>query len=523
MTDKNISAAKTALLIGDYKSCHEYCMQALRMNPNEPDIYFLLGIIAADHDNIVKGAELIDRAIALNPKMASYHAQKARISLMKSDRISALKAADVAINLHPNDRHTWDTLGVVLSRAGQHADALPLYRKAISLGQPSTEMLYNYASALQFTGALDDARGQFSNIIKRQPDHYKSWSSLIHISKQSDDDNQLETLKKLFTKHRTNPDAALNLGHAIAKTYEDLGKASESIAYLKQAKAIKKKAIDYDFAKDEQIFDAAKSLPSLFSINAAPVCENSPIFIVGMPRTGTTLVDRILSSHDDVTSVGELSDFGLQLKYGAKTPSQYVLDAQTLLKSSDIDLLQVGGAYLDSVRQSFPGLKRTLDKMPLNFFSIPIIAKAIPDARIICLRRGAADTILSNYRQLFATSFSYYNYAYDLEDIARYYLRFRDLMDHYEQNIDPKVFMQIQYEDLVDDLETQAKKLVQFSGLKWQEQCLNFHENSAPVATASSAQVRSPIYSSSRGRWRKYGANIAPALAILNQAHCPPD
>lgn len=498
-------------------------MQALRIDPNIPDIYFLLAIIATDHGNIVKGSDLIERAILLDPKIASYHAQKARISLMKSDRVSALKAADRALGLKPTDPHTLDTLGVILSRAGQHADALPLYRKAISRGTPSIEMLYNYASALQFTGALDDARAQFSQIIAKQPDHYKSWSSLIHITKQSEDHNQIEMLEKLFAKHQSNPDAALNLGHALAKTYEDLGKASKSIEWLKQAKAIKKKAISYDFDQDKPIFDAAKSLPNSPAIMASPVQEHSPIFVVGMPRTGTTLVDRILSSHDQVTSVGELSDFGLQLKYGAKTSSQYVLDADTLRTSNDIDLAKVGKAYLNSVSQSFPGLKRTLDKMPLNFFYIPIIAKAIPDARIICLKRGAADTILSNYRQLFATSFSYYNYAYDIEDIAHYYLHFRALIDHYEQSIDPNIFMQVKYEDLVDDLEPQARKLIQFAGLEWQDQCLNFYENSAPVATASSAQVRSPIYSSSRGRWRKYEADILPALAILDQAGCPPD
>lgn len=523
MTEKYISSAKTALFNGDYKSCHEYCMQALRLNPNISDIYFLLAIIAADHSNIVKGYELIERAIDLNPLMASYHAQKARIALMKSDRISAIEAVNKALKLEPNDQHTFDTLGVVLSRSGQHANALPLYKKAIAMGSASIDILYNYASALQFTGALDEARKIFSNIIQKQPDHYKSWSSLIHISKQSRDHNHIETLQKLFEKHKANADAALNIGHALAKSYEDIGEHSKTMEFLAKAKAIKKQSIDYDYSHDRKIFDAAQSLPALFNIRATTVQSQSPIFVVGMPRTGTTLVDRILSSHDNVTSVGELSDFGLQLKYSAKTASPYVLDAQTLLKSADIDLAHVGADYLNYVRQSFPNLQRTLDKMPLNFFLVPQIAKAIPDARIICLKRGAADTILSNYRQLFATSFSYYNYAYDIEDTARYYLRFRALMNHYEKNIDPKIFMQIKYEDLVDDLEPQARKLIEFAGLEWQDQCLNFHENSAPVATASSAQVRSPIYSSSLGRWRKYEAQMRPALKILEQADCPPD
>ena len=204
----------------------------------------------------------------------------------------------------------------------------------------------------------------------------------------------------------------------------------------------------------------------------------------------------------------------------AKTRSNLVLDPETLDAAAGADLTQLGAGYLQSVRDSLGLAGRFTDKMPLNILLAPVILAALPDARVICLRRHPADTVLSNYRQMFATSFSYYNYAYTLEDAARYVVQFDRMVRHFEHVLSPERFTVVHYERVVADLESEARRLLDFCGLPFEDQCLAFHENAAPVATASSAQVREPLYTTALGRWKRYEAGLKPALDILEAAGC---
>jgi hypothetical protein len=242
--------------------------------------------------------------------------------------------------------------------------------------------------------------------------------------------------------------------------------------------------------------------------------SEEPIFIVGMPRTGTTLVERILSSHETVFAAGELSDFSLVLKRSTATAGNMVLDPATLRAAATADARALGEAYLQSTRPRTGHTARFIDKMPLNFFYAGLIHRALPNARIICLRRNPLDTCLSNFRQLFATRFPYYRYAYDLLETGRYYALFDALMAHW-RGLMPDDFREVHYEDLVTDPERETRKLLEFCGLPWDPQCLRFFENSAPVATASSIQVRSPLYGASVGRWKHYAEELAELIALL--------
>jgi hypothetical protein len=221
------------------------------------------------------------------------------------------------------------------------------------------------------------------------------------------------------------------------------------------------------------------------------------------------LVDRILSSHPDVVSAGELNTFAGLIKSGAQTHSNLVLDENTLNKATALNLAGIGKSYIEATQELARGAARMTDKMPLNFFYAGLIHAALPNARIVALRRGAMDSCLSNYRQLFSTGFSYYNYTFDLENTAKYYRAFDDLIAHWRNVLPPSRFMEISYEDIVLDQEVQTRDLLAFCGLSWDEACLRFHENLAPVSTASSVQVRQPLYSGSIGRWKKYGSRLA--------------
>jgi hypothetical protein len=216
-------------------------------------------------------------------------------------------------------------------------------------------------------------------------------------------------------------------------------------------------------------------------------------------------------------SAGELNTFAGLVKARAGSASNLVLDAETLSNAVDADLAGIGHAYIEETRRLTRGADRFTDKMPLNFFYVWLIHRALPNARVIALRRDPMDSCLSNFRQLFATGFSYYNYSLDLDATATYYKHFDKLLAAWRRSMPSSRYVELQYEDIIYDQENQTRKLLDFCGLSWNEACLRFHENAAPVATASSVQVRQPLYSTSIGRWKKYGDRLDSLGQSLGQ------
>lgn len=488
-------------------------MKVLRDDADNAQAYYLLGILTADHNNHAKAVEVFDRAISNAPDHAAAHAQKARSLIALNQREAALAAIKAAETLAPQDAYTLDTIGVVYSRSGLHEAALPFYERATAAAQGNAAYHYNHASTLQFLGKMDAARTAFRKAIAINLDDARSYAGIVQITKQTETDNEISALERLLNASQ-DADTALIVGHTLAKAYEDMSDASQAFLWLTKAKAAKAKVVAHDPATDSALFNAASALPApnLGHGEKGP----SPIFITGMPRTGTTLVDRILSSHSAVTSAGELTDFSLVLKRAAGTQGPFVLDPETLKAGRSVNPQQIGQAYMTRVEATL-GLskQRFTDKMPFNIFFAPHILQALPNARIITLKRHPADTVLSNFRQLFATSFTYYNYAYSLLDTAKYVIGFYKVLDHYQSILPVHRFKVVAYENVVADIDTQTRQMLDFCGLPFEQACVNFHQNKAPVATASSAQVRQPLYTTAKGRWKRYQADLKPALDLL--------
>ncbi len=516
-SQERLDRAEALLARRDYQQAHGLCMEALRQDAEDGRAWFLLGVLAADHDNVAKAEELFARAASLAPDVARHHAFLARTLIALNQRPEALAAAETGAALKPTDALTLDTLGVVFTRAGDHARALPFFRAAVELNPENASFLYNLAASQQFAGEFDDAEIAYGRALDIDPSLYRAWSSRVSLSRQTPARNFAPQLEALIAQPAEDPDTALHLGHALAKTYEDLGDHETALDWLLRAKAAKRKSVGYDRARDVALFDAAAST---FTADMAVGYAGSeePIFVIGLPRSGTTLIDRILSSHPDVMSAGELSNFSLLVKRAAGTPSPLVMDVETLGAAGRIDMARLGVAYVESTRPLTGKTPRFTDKMPLNVFYAGLIHRALPNARIVCLRRDPMDVCLSNFRQLFATGFSYYNYAYDLEDVARYYVGFDRLVSHWRGVLPPDRFTEVAYEDMVADQEATTRRLLDFCSLSWDPQTLDFHENTAPVATASSVQVRQPLYTSSVGRWKRYGAALEPMRRILAEA-----
>jgi tetratricopeptide (TPR) repeat protein len=514
-TRRMLDRAERLLARRAYPEAHELCLAALQAEPEAARAWFLLGVLSADHQNPRKAAELFGRAAALDPGIARHHAHLARALIALNRRAEALAAVERAAELGPEDPLTLDTVGVVFTRAGLHGRALPFFERAVAGEAGNASFLYNLAAARQFAGDFVGAASAYDAAIDLEPDLYRAWSARTQLSRQTPERNSAPQLEALFATPSDDPDRALHLGHALAKTYEDLGDPQAALTWLLRGKAAKRATLGYSAATDAALFSAAMR-------TATPAGRGDPseepIFVVGLPRSGTTLVDRILSSHPQVTSAGELSNFALLLKRATGTASSFVLDEDTLAAAARVDMARLGADYVASTRPLTGATPRFVDKMPLNVLYAGLIHQALPNARIVCLRRDPMDVCLSNFRQLFATGFSYYNYSYDLADVARYYVGFDRLVAHWRSVLPPDRFTEIAYEGLVASQEATTRELLAFCGLPWDPRCLAFHENAAPVATASSVQVRQPLYASSVGRWRRYGEGLAPMRDVLAAA-----
>lgn len=512
-----ITLAKGLRLLQDkrFEHVHAYAIELIKKDVSDPLPYFLLGGIASEHGNFSKALELFTKAVSYGPDTLYYHIYLAK-NLSTLGRQNAAKAsADKAAELEVTDAFAADTLGVVYSRAGFHETAIPFFEKAVSLHDRNANFHYNLGASAQFVGDFRTAKRAYENTLRIDPKFYRAWSSMVALDKQTPENNSLETLKTLFESANGDAEGQLQLGHAIAKTLEDLGQHEDSYEWLLRGKAAKREQLRYDRTTGEAIFSAAKTTSRPQPQRQSAYQNNASIFIVGLPRTGTTLVDRILSSHSDVVSAGELNMIAELIKEITGTTSNLVMDAETLLKTENLDLGEVGKTYVANTLERRGAAKRIIDKMPLNFFYAGLIHRAMPNARIIALRRGAMDSCLSNYRQLFSTQYSYYNYTFDIDDTAWFYRQFDELMSHWRESLPQDRFMEVHYEDIVFDQENQTRRLLDFCRLDWDEACMRFHENAAPVSTASSVQVRQPLYSGSIGRWKKYGDKLEVLKSTL--------
>ena len=517
MASLTLKAGLKSLQKKDYKAVHANCMTAIKADINNPIPYFLLAIIASDHRNFEKALELFSKAETLDVSNAHYPTFLGKTLSEMRRSSDAKKAANRAAKCDIKEGYLADMIGVIYSRCGAHDLAIPLFERAVKLDPKQANFYYNLGASAQFIGEFDKAERAYEKTLGLDPNHYRAWASKISLRKQKEENNHLSALKRLFEDLQDNEDASHQIGHAIAKTLEDIGDHKASFDWLLKAKAAKRNQYRYDRIAGAKTFTAAAQTTTKIIDAPAkmPSQSDCPIFVTGLPRTGTTLVDRILSSHSLVKSAGELNIFSERVKTATGTTSPHVLDAQTFLAAQDIDLATIGHAYLDDVMTRVNDSAKIIDKMPLNFFYAGLIHKALPNAKIIVLRRGAMDSCLSNFRQLLSIQESFYNYTFDLDDTAFFYKKFDGLINHWREALPTDRFFEIRYEDIIFDQENQTRRLLSFCGLEFEESCMRFHENKAPVSTASSVQVRQPLYSGSIGRWTKYGDKLDGLKAAL--------
>ncbi|MFT6691842.1 MAG: Tfp pilus assembly protein PilF [Colwellia sp.] len=506
--------AQQALNQGLYQQAHQKIIAILQQDKFFADAYFLLAMIASAHHNFLKAIELIKQANKLAPNNAEYLSQLAKHYALENNHVQAVYFAELTAQIASKSSLTLDTLGVAYSKIGLHEKAVIFFQQAVVINDKNPNYFFNLGAALKFIGDFDGAKKAYEKTIAIAPNYYKAHAALTGLGGISATSNHIPLLEQLFSQTQ-HADDRLYIGHALAREYESLKDFDKAFFYLDMAKKCKLKQFNYHLDEDKALFSSLEShFKNLDSPKVQGFETDEPIFVVGMPRSGTTLVERIISQHSEVTSAGELQHFGLLLKKMAKTTSKRVIDAETITATKNINFAKLGEDYIESTRAITGKTAKFVDKMPLNVLYVGFILKALPKAKIVCLDRNPLDTIISNFRQLFAVNQSYYNYSYDLESTTEFYLLFKQLTTLWLA-LFPENFYFINYEKLVNDPVNEAKQLIEFCDLSWQEQCVDIDQNSAPVATASAMQVRSPINNSSVANWKKYDAYLDGVKAIL--------
>ncbi|MFV8780998.1 sulfotransferase [Microbulbifer sp. SA54] len=441
--------------------------------------------------------------------------------LLRAGDIAGAARLDYSALMACSDVTLLAQAGYIYALCEQHEKALQVYRAALRLDPDQPQLLFNLASACRAMGLLDESETLYNRVIARKPQDWEAYKNRSDLRTQTPQRNNVDSLKALISSRELPMQGRVQLSFALAKELEDLGHFEESFHFLAQGCAARRAGLRYDLDKDLSVMHAIRETydAGYFRTSGYSGEEGKGIiFILGMPRTGTTLVDRILTAASGVVSAGEPDTFARYLtEMVVSQRTSEIPDKPAFVRASGkLDFARLGQRYAEQLnaRAAQRHASIIIDKNPMNFLYAGLIQRALPGARIIHLRRGAMDTCYAIYKTLFKTA---YPFSYDLDELGRYYLAYRDLMAHWHRVI-PGCIYDLDYEALVQNPESEARKLLEYCGLSWQDAVLDFHRNRAQgTATASAAQVRQPMYTSSIGKWRRYERQLAPLIHRLQQ------
>lgn len=514
--------AVTAFAQRNWGALHRLAPALLPRYPEDAELHWMTGTACLKQNDLAQAVQYLSRAHELDAGNAHYAAQLAMALSMAQQTHPSLQLARRAVELGPDNADDWDNLGVVFTRCLAYEEACHAFREALKHTPDSAAQNYNLATVLKSLGHAEQAEAALVRCLQLDPCHWPAHYSLAHLGRPQQARRHIRMLEEVLPRAAGNPGAEMPARVALSREYENIGDFANAFEQLTRGKRIGKNALRYDFSRDEAVFDA---LEARFRQTAPAVrgCESAePIFVVGMPRSGTTLIERILSSHSRVTQTGELLNFGMAMKRLSGTRTPALLDPAVLAGLQQVDWKTLGKLYIDSTRPSTGQTAHFIDKMPQNFLNLGYIAKALPNAAIICLHRDPMDTCLGNFRELFTLGTPYWDYTFDILDIGRYYLRFRQLMDCWN-SVFPGRILEIRYEELVQNQEVVTRSLLDHCALEWEDACLHFEDNPLPVSSASSTQVRAAMHTRGMGRWKNYREQLAGLQTLLEQGGVLPD
>ena len=395
----------------------------------------------------------------------------------------------------------------------KHRDAYRCHVRATFIAPDDPRYLYNLAAAAVAIGHIDEAETLFSRVISIEPRDFDAWQNRSTLRRQTAADNHVGELQQALSRIASGDHGEVALCYALAKELEDLGEYTRSFDYLQRGAQARRRQLSYRVEMDLEAIDQIRRAFDRRVVSQAPPpsAEPGPIFILGLPRSGTTLVDRILSSHSAVASLGELNDLPLAVMQAAGAASD---KTDLIRRATQADFAALGREYRRRIAGYGAVTPYVIDKTPLNFLYLGLIRLSLPTAKIVHLRRQPLDSGYAMYKTLFRMG---YPFSYDLEDLGRYLSAYHGLMTHWRELL-PDGFLDVDYETLVTDQRRASRAIVEWCGLAWEDRCEAFHLNPTPAATASAAQVREPMHARSVNSWRRYERQLEPLMHTLQRA-----
>lgn len=481
----------------------------IRLRPDDPQAYNNRGIVFKMLGKLESAIENYEKALSLAPDSAQTHNNYGNALQQTGQLEAALQAFDRAIRLKPDYAEAYNNRGLVLNSLGRTEASIHSYENAISLN-PGYAQAYNHLGiSLKTAGRPDVAVTAFDNALRIKPDFFEAYQNLSKLKTFRPGDPHLKRMMSFIGKNTLSETDQIHLSFAMGKALSDIGDVAEAFCHYQAANRLRKKRRNYHIDSDRQLFQRISTLFTLDPLHRAGTPGQPPyrpIFILGMPRSGTTLVEQILASHSMVHAAGEL-----------RLLTDIIREIPGIFKALTADRLrEIRKRYLDGLAGIHPSRTWVTDKMPLNFRWIGFIVSALPEAKIIHVKRQAPATCWSIFTHCFTSGG--HGYAHDLDDVAAYYLLYKQLMAFWHRRF-PGNLYDLDYETLTRDQEGETRRLLDFIGLDWEAGCLDFHKTRRPVKTASSLQVRKKIYQGSSEKWRTFKHFLTPMLNRLEETH----
>jgi tetratricopeptide (TPR) repeat protein len=492
--------------------------KAIQQNPRYVEAHNNLASLYVAQQKDVEALRILGEALKFAPTNVQTLLITARVQLRRNAHQAAEQASRAALKQEPDNAEALTILGQILHETDRYDEALENLERAVEANPNNPEALNFYGVALKSMGRLDEAREHILDALRRNHMMYGAYanlSDLVDFSK-GEGEELFNRMDAIFGKAR-NPEAGhlLALHFAYAKALDDRGEHERALQHYVTGGRMKRAQLEYKESDTHGFFDSIRdAFPKEVFENRkfAGLDDDRPVFIVGMPRSGSTLVEQILSSHPDVYGAGEVKYLSIALgRLRDRFPSlpKY---PEMMAKITPAQLDIAGKNYQQTLSQGAGDAKRITDKLLTNYFFLGLINLMFPNAKVINTMRDPVDTCLSGFTKLFKDDMPH---SYDLGELGRYYGKYRELMEHWHKVLPEGFLTTVVYEDVVADTEKEARRLIEFLGLPWNDKCVEFHKSDRPVKTASVAQVRKPIYKTSVKRWKKYGAGLQPLVDAI--------
>ncbi len=486
------------------------CRRLLGAKPDLVEAHFLVGLIAVELRQTWTAVSAFGSVTKIQADHAAAWAHLAKLFMGAGQPARADSALAKAVEHNDGNPIVLDLIGSIHSLLGDQEEAATWIAEAVTKQPKSIPFLVNLANNHMFLGKLDEAEAVLRRVLKMQPGNPNAHWVLANVRKAISRDH-VEELESLVREENRNPRALAFLNYGLGKELEDLEEWDSAFEAFERGATARRSAIEYDESAETEMYRAfADAFTSEWLMSGATGHDDpSAIFVVGQPRTGTTLVERIITSHSQVHSAGELRQLGTCVRRLSDYREPKRNSARLARLAAEIDAGELGRAYMLTTQKMRGTVPRFVDKLPPNYLYIPLILKALPKAKIVHLTRNPMDACFASFKQLFADA---YPHSYDQAEMARHHARYFHLMALWRGRFAGR-FFDIAYEETARDLEPNARALIDFLELPWEEACLDFHQQDAAVTTASAVQVRQPVHTRSIGRWRRY----SPQLEIMRQ------